>query len=366
MWSLPAALHLPGVALLQPRRSPAESRNRGPESAGPGASILGVGHFTVPPDAGVKDAACPPVPSGDVSRSWSSIRTIVVPHGIAAVPRRSPIKARKRTPWRSEAHGAVARGGSREWLTDRVFVESTETHLRGAWTTSAMVHAGLVILVLLLLLVARGAANGLTPRPRMNTSLSMPASLSLMPVAVALPPVRTPVQRSSPAPGPLRQAPPTAAPSEVPTAVPLKTSTAVEAETAIFDEATTDGTAFGAEAGGVLGGSGNGLSAEAAPPSPKPNVPYRVGDGIARPRKIKDFKPVYPAAAMAAHVVGTVLIEATIGADGKVHEARVVRSVAALDQAALDAVRQWEYEPSRIDGVAVAVSMVIVVTFALL
>ena len=69
---------------------------------------------------------------------------------------------------------------------------------------------------------------------------------------------------------------------------------------------------------------------------------------------------------MASQAMGTVLIEATIGADGKVHNARVLRSVAALDQAALDAVRQWEYEPSRLNGMAVAVTMVIVVTFSLL
>ncbi len=65
-------------------------------------------------------------------------------------------------------------------------------------------------------------------------------------------------------------------------------------------------------------------------------------------------------------VGGNVLIEATIGADGKVHNARVVKSIALLDQAALDAVRQWEFEPSRLNGVAVAVTMVIIVTFALL
>ena len=68
---------------------------------------------------------------------------------------------------------------------------------------------------------------------------------------------------------------------------------------------------------------------------------------------------------MAAQVVGSVHIEATIGADGKVHNARVIRSIAALDRAALNAVRQWQYEPSRINGVAVAVTMVIVVTFSL-
>ncbi len=69
---------------------------------------------------------------------------------------------------------------------------------------------------------------------------------------------------------------------------------------------------------------------------------------------------------MAARLGGNVLIEATIGVDGKVHDARLLQSVASLDQAALDAVRQWEFEPSRLNGVAVAVTMVIVVTFALL
>ena len=56
----------------------------------------------------------------------------------------------------------------------------------------------------------------------------------------------------------------------------------------------------------------------------------------------------------------------SIGADGKVHNARVVKSIALLDQAALDAVSQWEFEPSRHNGAAVAVTMVIIVTFALL
>jgi TonB family protein len=49
-----------------------------------------------------------------------------------------------------------------------------------------------------------------------------------------------------------------------------------------------------------------------------------------------------------------------------VHNARVVHSIAVLDRAALDAVRQWEFEPSRLNGVAMAVTMVIIVTFALL
>jgi protein TonB len=118
-------------------------------------------------------------------------------------------------------------------------------------------------------------------------------------------------------------------------------------------------------AGGVAGGNGRALPIEPAPPAAATG-PFRVGEGIARPRKIKDVRPVYPVFAMSARLGGSVLIEATIGVDGKVRDARVVQSIAALDQAALDAVRQWEFEPSRINGEPVAVMMVIVVTFALL
>jgi TonB family protein len=68
-----------------------------------------------------------------------------------------------------------------------------------------------------------------------------------------------------------------------------------------------------------------------------------VGGQIRAPTKIKDVKPVYPAIAQSARVAGVVTVEATIGPDGKVIDARVVRSIPLLDQAALDAVRQWEY-----------------------
>ena len=132
MWSLQASLHLPGVALLQRHKSPARNLGRS-EVAGGSASILGVGHFTVPPDVIVEGPAGVPASNRDDTGSWSTIRTIVVPHGIAAVPRRSPIKARKRTPWRSapEAHGTVERADRREWFADRLIVESKQKALAG-------------------------------------------------------------------------------------------------------------------------------------------------------------------------------------------------------------------------------------------
>ena len=349
MWSLSASLHLPAVGFLQPRKPPAKDLG----------SMLGVGHFTVPPDV---------IADVDVSASWSTIPTIVVPHGIAAVPRRSPIKTRKRTPWRSVpgSHDVVERADGREWFTDRLFIKPKQAHLRAACTTSAMLHAVIVILVLLLLAVGVARAD-LTPRVQMDVSLRMPAFLA--PLPVGSPSARMSVERPSPVLDP-RPAPSSAAASETPTVVPLETPSSIEAEPAKLDEAPSDGAAPSAAAGGttdgvvggVAGGIGNGSSVAA----PTAHGPFQVGNGIARPRKIKDVRPVYPPPAMAARSRGSVLIEATIGADGKVHDARVLQSVAIFDQAALDAVRQWEFEPSRINGEAVAVKMVIVVTFALL
>ena len=89
----------------------------------------------------------------------------------------------------------------------------------------------------------------------------------------------------------------------------------------------------------------------------------RVGGKIEPPIKMNDVKPVYPAIAQNAGVTGAVIIEATIGADGRVIDAKVLRSIPLLDQAALDAVRQWEYKPTLLNGVAVPVIMTVTINF---
>lgn len=81
------------------------------------------------------------------------------------------------------------------------------------------------------------------------------------------------------------------------------------------------------------------------------------------PIKVKDVAPVYPAIAQSARVSGDVVIEATVDADGKVAETRVVKSVPLLDQAALDAVRQWEYRPSLLNGKPTPVVLTVTVRF---
>lgn len=93
--------------------------------------------------------------------------------------------------------------------------------------------------------------------------------------------------------------------------------------------------------------------------------PVRVGGTIKPPTKIRDIRPRYPAIAQSARVQGLVIIEAVVGPDGRVQNARVLRSVPLLDQAALDAVRQWEYTPTLLNGLPVPVIMTVTVRFTL-
>ena len=91
----------------------------------------------------------------------------------------------------------------------------------------------------------------------------------------------------------------------------------------------------------------------------------RVGGNIATPTKVRDVPPVYPPLAIQARVQGVVIIEATIGKDGAVDGARVLRSIPLLDPAALEAVRQWQFTPTLLNGVPVPVIMTVTVQFSL-
>lgn len=94
-------------------------------------------------------------------------------------------------------------------------------------------------------------------------------------------------------------------------------------------------------------------------------APVRVGGAIRAPQKLREVNPVYPPIAQSARVQGIVIIEATIGADGQVTNARILRSVPLLDQAAIDAVRQWQFTPTMLNGVPVPVIMTVTVNFTL-
>ncbi len=103
----------------------------------------------------------------------------------------------------------------------------------------------------------------------------------------------------------------------------------------------------------------------APPPPPPPAAPLRVGGDIKEPKKTRDVRPIYPKIAQAAKVAGVVILEATISKEGEVRDVKVLRSIPMLDNAALDAVRQWRYTPPLLNGVPVDVIMTVTVNFTL-
>ena len=116
-------------------------------------------------------------------------------------------------------------------------------------------------------------------------------------------------------------------------------------------------------------------SAAVPPPPPPPSPPLpaaplpagtvRVGGNIKAPVLLARVAPVYPPIALSARVQGIVILEALVGVNGRVNDARVLRSIPLLDQAALDAVKQWQYAPTLLNGAPVPVAMTVTVTFSL-
>jgi protein TonB len=112
-----------------------------------------------------------------------------------------------------------------------------------------------------------------------------------------------------------------------------------------------------------------GVSESVAPPPPPPVPPpprlVRVGGTIREPRKIVHVAPIYPEIARQARAQGVVVIEAILDATGKVDSLKVLNSQPLLDNAAVQAVRQWRYTPTELNGVPVPVLMTITVRFSL-
>lgn len=107
-------------------------------------------------------------------------------------------------------------------------------------------------------------------------------------------------------------------------------------------------------------------AAEPEPVAPPPsNAPVRLHSGIRAPRKIVDVAPVYTELARQIRQEGIVILEATIDVRGVVQSATVLRSLPFLDQAAIDAVRQWRFEPALLNDQPIPVIMTVTVRFTL-
>jgi TonB family protein len=106
-------------------------------------------------------------------------------------------------------------------------------------------------------------------------------------------------------------------------------------------------------------------------PSQVAAAPWAAAEGamptskaLAPPKKTKYVKPVYPKAALDARVQGEVLLEIVIDTDGRVADARILKSVPRLDQAAIEATLAARYEPVAINGIPIRVTSIVTHNFS--
>jgi periplasmic protein TonB len=125
-------------------------------------------------------------------------------------------------------------------------------------------------------------------------------------------------------------------------------------------------------AGGGLSGLMGGLPA-AAPPKPppappvppKPTGPAKIGGNVVAANLINPVKPVYPPLAKMARQQGTVKFEAMISKEGTIEDLKLISGPPLLVQAAMDAVKQWKYKPTILNGEPTEVQTTIDVNFSL-
>jgi periplasmic protein TonB len=124
--------------------------------------------------------------------------------------------------------------------------------------------------------------------------------------------------------------------------------------------------------GGIGSGSGGGVGSGSGPgvgPGLGGGIGggiYRVGGGVTAPRVIYAPDPEFSEEARKAKYQGVVVLWAIVGTDGRTHDIRVMRSLGlGLDEKAIEAIRQWRFEPGRKDGVPVAVQVNVEVRFRL-
>jgi protein TonB len=114
--------------------------------------------------------------------------------------------------------------------------------------------------------------------------------------------------------------------------------------------------------GGMPGGTGGPTITVA---KPKPTGPQRISGGVMAGRILNKTMPVYPPIAKAAHVGGTVVLHAMISKNGTIEHLEAISGPPMLQGAAIDAVRQWRYQPYLLNGDPTEVDTTITVNFNL-
>ena len=225
--------------------------------------------------------------------------------------------------------------------------EMQKTHKPWAVTLSAIVQTIILGILILIPLIYTEAL----PKGMLNTFLVAPAP-------PPPPPPPQPVVKAIKAPKIINIQKMVA-----PTVIP-KNIAVVKDEAPVIYTNSSDGVAGGT--GNVLGGL-IGSGPAGPPPPPKPAGPsrIRVGGNVEAASLINKVTPVYPPIAKTAHVSGTVVLHAIISKDGTIQELQYVSGPPLLMKSAMDAVKEWRYRPTMLNGDPVEVDTTIDVVFTL-
>jgi protein TonB len=168
----------------------------------------------------------------------------------------------------------------------------------------------------------------------------------------AAPPPPPPPPPPATASGPRVKAPTVARPPEPGRfTAPIEIPDRLEPEPSL-DFGVESGVAGGVEGGvpgGVVGGIVGGLPREAPAPPPAPVV--RIGGRLVAPRRVHGVVPIYPELAALSGVASLVVVEAHVDVHGQVKSVRFVSGNPLFEQAAVEAVRQWRYQPLLLNGI---------------
>lgn len=195
----------------------------------------------------------------------------------------------------------------------------------------------------------------------------VPTMMAFVAEASAPPPPPPPPPPAAKSPGPA-----SAKPAPSPGAAPVEPPSTIQPERPNDEgDIGVPGGVEGGIPGGVLGGVVGGLPGDIPPPPPPPappppRAPVRVGGQIQAPALVSKVDPVYPEVAVSARIRGVVILEANVDRDGHVVDVKVLRTASRLlDNAAITAVRQWQYKPLVLNGSPEPFVLTVVLTFNL-
>jgi len=241
--------------------------------------------------------------------------------------------------------------------------------------SAALALVGQIVVVAIAALAIPAVFVAQLPKPESVTTLIAPPLPPPPPIAAA----RTPAARTAVTPSkvtprvvaPRVFKPQLVAPQTIPQQLPMVAEAPPVSESDVANGII--GGVEGGVPGGVLGGSLAGVIAAPPVPKPQPAPPappktlaqIRVGGEVQAARLLQEVRPSYPLLAKDARIDGTVKLSATIAPDGTVKDLHVLSGHPLLVNAALNAVKQWKYKPTYLNGKPVEVLTEVDVQFTL-